>query len=192
MAGTASVVPYQGFKTADGDIFIGGANDRLFGILCDKLGRPEWKRDARFVTNDARVRNRTALEALIEAETSKRTTREWLRIFEGSGMPYAAVNDVLDTLNHEHGTIPLPTYPVYTLLTVCICPAQARDMVQEIDHPACGPIKLLSPPVKYSSAAPSIRSPPPLLGEHTDEILREVVGLSEERVRELRERGVVA
>lgn len=64
-------------------------------------------------------------------------------------------------------------------------------MVQEIEHPVCGPIKVLSPPVKYSSATPSIRSPPPMLGEHTDEILREVVGLSEERVQELRERGVV-
>ncbi|KAL1982633.1 hypothetical protein VTN96DRAFT_1068 [Rasamsonia emersonii] len=171
--GTAhpSVVPYQGFKTADGDIFIGGANDRLFGILCDKLGRPEWKSDPKFVTNNARVRNRTELEGLIEAETKKRTTKEWLQIFEGSGMPYAAVNDVLDTLNHEH--------------------AQARGMVQEIEHPVCGPIKVLSPPVKYSSATPSIRSPPPMLGEHTDEILREVVGLSEERVQELRERGVV-
>ncbi|KAL1970674.1 hypothetical protein VTN77DRAFT_4318 [Rasamsonia byssochlamydoides] len=171
--GTAhpSVVPYQGFKTADGDIFIGGANDRLFGILCDKLGRPEWKSDPKFVTNNERVRNRTELEALIEEETKKRTTKEWLQIFEGCGLPYAAVNDVLDTLNHEH--------------------AQARGMVQEIEHPVCGPIKVLSPPVKYSNANPSIRSPPPLLGEHTDEVLREVVGLSEERIQELRAKGVI-
>ena len=69
---------------------------------------------------------------------------------------------------------------------------QARGMVQEIDHPACGPIKLISPPVKYSNAEPSIRSPPPLLGEHTDELLRGVVGLSEERIEELKKKGVVA
>lgn len=65
-------------------------------------------------------------------------------------------------------------------------------MVQTIDHPACGPIKLISPPVKYSNAEPSIRSPPPLLGEHTDELLRDVVGLSGERIEELKRKGVVA
>jgi crotonobetainyl-CoA:carnitine CoA-transferase CaiB-like acyl-CoA transferase len=100
----ASVVPYQGFKTADGDIFIGGANDRLFGIMCDKLGRPEWKTSPKFKTNRDRVRHRAELEPLIEAETQKRPTKEWLHVFDGSGMPYAAVNDVMDTLEHEHGT----------------------------------------------------------------------------------------
>lgn len=98
----ASVVPYQGFKTADGDIFLGGANDRLFGILCSKLGKPEWVTSPKYISNNERVRNREELEGLIEAETKKRTTQEWLEIFEGSGLPYAAVNDVLDTLNHEH------------------------------------------------------------------------------------------
>lgn len=99
----ASVVPYQGFKTADGDIFVGGANDRLFGILCDKIGKSEWKNDPRFVTNNERVDNRAQLEPLIEAELTKCTTREWQDLFEGSGLPYAAVNDVQGTMNHEHG-----------------------------------------------------------------------------------------
>ncbi|KAE8550837.1 hypothetical protein TMatcc_008900 [Talaromyces marneffei ATCC 18224] len=172
--GTAhpSVVPYQGFKTSDGDIFLGGANDRLFGILCEKLGKSEWSKDPKYVTNNERVRNRKELEDLIEAETTKRTTQEWLEILEGSGLPYAAVNDVLGTLNHEH--------------------TKARGMVQEIDHPSCGPIKVLSPPVKYSNADPSIRSPPPLLGEHTDEILESVVGLGKERIQNLKAKGVVA
>jgi crotonobetainyl-CoA:carnitine CoA-transferase CaiB-like acyl-CoA transferase len=65
-------------------------------------------------------------------------------------------------------------------------------MVQEIDHPVCGPMKVLSPPVKYSNADPSIRSPPPLLGEHTDQVLQEVIGLDKERVQELKSKGVVA
>ncbi|KAJ5678297.1 alpha methylacyl-CoA racemase [Penicillium maclennaniae] len=171
--GTAhpSVVPYQGFKTADGDIFVGGANDRLFGILCDKVGKPEWKTDPRFVTNNERVNNRAVLEPLIEAELVKRTTKRWQEIFEGSGLPYAAVNDIQGTMNHEH--------------------VQARGMVQTIDHPACGPIKVISPPVKYSNADPSIRSPPPLLGEHTDEVLCNI-GMTTEQVEELRGKGVVA
>lgn len=73
-----------------------------------------------------------------------------------------------------------------------ISKVQARGMVQTIDHPACGPIKVISPPVKYSNAETSIRSPPPLLGEHTDELLQDVVGLSKERIEELKKKGVVA
>ncbi|KAJ5678796.1 alpha methylacyl-CoA racemase [Penicillium macrosclerotiorum] len=171
--GTAhpSVVPYQGFKTADGDIFVGGANDRLFGILCEKLGRPEWKLDSRFTTNNDRVRNRAELEPLIEAELVKRTTSRWQEIFEGSGLPYAAVNDIQGTMNHEH--------------------VRARGMVQSIDHPACGSIKVISPPVKYSNAEPSIRTPPPLLGQHTDELLQNA-GLNPEKIEELRAKGVIA
>ena len=99
----ASIVPYKGFKTSDGDILLGGGNDRLFGILCNKLGKPEWTSDERFSTNSARVKNRIELEALIEAQTRSKTTKEWLKILNESGMPYAAVNDIQGTLNHEHG-----------------------------------------------------------------------------------------
>lgn len=103
--GTAhpSIVPYKGFKTADGDILLGGGNDRLFGVLCNKIGKPEWPKDERFHTNSARVNNRETLETMIEAETKKRTTAEWLQVLDESGMPYAAVNDIQGTMNHEHG-----------------------------------------------------------------------------------------
>ena len=97
----ASIVPYRGFKTKDGDILIGGGNDRLFGILCSRLEKSEWPSDSRFSSNASRVANRGELESLIEAETTKKTTHEWLDIFKGSGMPYAPINDVQDTLNHE-------------------------------------------------------------------------------------------
>jgi succinate--hydroxymethylglutarate CoA-transferase len=105
--GTAhpSIVPYQGFKTADGDILLGGGNDRLFGVLCDKLGKPEWAKDERFFTNSVRVKNREVLLDLIEAETKKKTTKEWLDVLDESGMPYAAVNDIQGTLHHEHGRL---------------------------------------------------------------------------------------
>ncbi|KAL3495347.1 CoA-transferase family III domain-containing protein [Aspergillus germanicus] len=171
--GTAhpSVVPYQSFSTRNGDIFVGGANDRLFGILCERLGKTEWASDPRFKSNSDRVANRAVLEALIEEETRKLDTVEWQRRFEGSGLPFAVVNDVKGTMEHEH--------------------VQARGMVQTIAHPACGPIKVISPPVKYSNAEPSVRRPPPLLGEHTDEILGEM-GLSEGDIRGLREGGVVS
>jgi succinate--hydroxymethylglutarate CoA-transferase len=99
----ASIVPYKGFKTVDGDILLGGGNDRLFGVMCMKLGRPEWVTDERFVTNNVRVKNRVQLEDLVEEITKTKTTQEWLEVFEGSGMPYAAINDIQTTLNHEHG-----------------------------------------------------------------------------------------
>ncbi|KAL8955880.1 MAG: hypothetical protein Q9193_006419 [Seirophora villosa] len=166
-----SIVPYRSFKTQDGDILLGGGNDRLFGILCDKLGKPEWKTDERFNTNSVRVANRVTLEAVIEAETRSKTTEEWLRLLDESGMPYAAVNDIQATLSHEH--------------------VLARDMVTEVEHPTCGPMKLINTPIKYSDSEPSIRTAPPTLGQHTDEILTNILGMSDASVAELRASGVV-
>lgn len=94
--GTAhpSIVPYKGFKTSDGDIMLGGGNDRLFGVLCTRLGKSEWATDSRFLTNADRVKHRVELEQLIEDVTNTKTTQEWLDVFEDSGMPYAAINDI--------------------------------------------------------------------------------------------------
>lgn len=102
---TASIVPYRGFKTKDGDIMLGGGNDRLYGVLCERLGRSEWKDDGRFITNADRVKNRTHLEGMIEKRTKERTTQEWLDDFEGSGMPYAPINDIQTALSHDHGML---------------------------------------------------------------------------------------
>lgn len=97
-------MPYRAFPTSDGDILIGGGNDRLFGVMCTKIGRPEWVTDDRFTTNAQRVKHRETLEPLISDVTRSRTTAEWLETFEGSGLPYAAVNDIQATLKHEHGS----------------------------------------------------------------------------------------
>jgi len=170
--GTAhpSIVPYRSFRTADGDVLFGGGNDRLFGVLCAGLRRPEWAADARFATNADRVRNRDVLEAAIEEITMRRTTAEWLEEFEGKGLPYAAVNDVQDTLNHRH--------------------VRARGMVVEVEHEYCGAIKMVNTPVKYSEARPGIRTAPPVLGQHTDEVLCGL-GLGEEEIAELKREGAV-
>lgn len=165
-------MPYKAFKTADGDILLGGGNDRLYGVLCTRIGKPEWASDERFKTNALRVRNRDTLEGLIENVTKTKTTAEWLEVLEGCGMPYAAINDIQGTLHHDH-TI-------------------ARGMVQQIEHPSCGPIKLVNTPVKYSESAPGIRRPPPTLGQHTDEILRDTLGMGSEDIESLRREGVVA
>ena len=151
---------------------IGGGNDRLFGIMCDKLSKPGWKIDPKFRTNTVRVENRKELECMIEKVTQTKSTKEWLHIFEGSGMPYAAINDVKDTLEHEH--------------------VRARGMVSEVQHPSCGPMRLVSPPVKFSESKPSIRSPPPTLGQHTDEVLADLLGMDKTDITALKQAGVVA
>lgn len=87
-------------------------------------------------------------------------------------MPYAAVNDIQGTINHEH--------------------VLARNMIEEVDHPACGKVKLVNHPVKYSRIEPKIRSPPPLLGQHTDEVLRELLDFGEDDISELRNSKTVA
>jgi succinate--hydroxymethylglutarate CoA-transferase len=167
----ASIVPYRSYKTRDGDILFGGGNDRLFGLICDGLGKPEWKDDAKFKINTQRVANRAELDDLIETTTKTKTTQEWLEVFEGSGLPYSAVNDIQGTLNHKH--------------------VLARDMVKEMNHEWCGDIKMVNTPVKYSESKPSIRIAPPILGQHTRQVLREDLGLSEEDIEELMAEGAV-
>ena len=151
---------------------IGGANDRLFGILSNCLGHPEWASNVQFAANSARVANRDKLERDIEAITSTKSTQHWLRVFEGTGLPYAKINDLKDTLEHEH--------------------VLARGMIVDIEHGACGPLKVLNSPVQYSETQPSIRRPPPLLGEHTDEVLSDFLGLQASRIKQLKEDKVVA
>ncbi|KAI1269086.1 CoA-transferase family III domain-containing protein [Xylariaceae sp. FL1019] len=171
--GTAhpSIVPYKSFKTKDGDVLFGGGNDRLFGILCDGLGRPEWKTDSRYSVNSQRVANRIELEEEIEKISVQKTTQEWLEVFEGKGMPYAAVNDIQGTLNHEH--------------------TRARNMVVEFDHEQCGPIKMVNTPVKYSEINPSIRTAPPTLGQHTVEVLGDLLEMDNKAISSLREKGAI-
>jgi succinate--hydroxymethylglutarate CoA-transferase len=170
--GTAhpSIVPYQSYRTKDGDILFGGGNDRLFGLLCDGLGKSEWKTDPKYVINTVRVANRNELDTAIERITETKTTKEWLDAFEGSGLPYSAVNDIQGTLNNEH--------------------VLARGMVKEMDHPSCGKIKMVNTPVKYSESQPSIRTAPPTLGEHTDEVLKGL-GIHGAEIERLKEEGAV-
>ncbi|KAF2028136.1 CoA-transferase family III [Setomelanomma holmii] len=168
----AAVVPYRAYKTKDTNIAVGGCNDKLYGILSNKLGESEWRTDPRLVTNALRVKHREILDAMVEAELQLRTTQEWLQIFEGSGMPYAAVNDIQGTINHEH--------------------VLARGMIEEVDHPACGKVKLVNHPVKYSHIEPKIRSAPPLLGEHTSEVLQQLLGYDEVKTNSLKNDQTVA
>jgi len=118
-----------------------------------------------------RVENRDELEAAIEQITLQRTTAEWLDVLKGCGVPYAAINDVQDTLNHQH-----------TL---------ARGMVVDIEHDACGPLRLVGPPVKFSETQPQVRTAPPLLGQHTDEVLGQLTDLTTSEIETLRNENII-
>ena len=147
-----NIVPYQLFETADRPIILAAGNDRLFERACEVIGRPELAADERFATNAARVRNRDALIPLLSAEMASRSAAEWLAALEAAAVPCA---------------------PVRTLDEV-FASAEGAAAIQEIDDPARGLLRLVADPIRVGGRMPPARFPPPLLGEHTDEILAEL------------------
>ncbi|ORX70856.1 CoA-transferase family III [Linderina pennispora] len=157
-----SIVPYEVFATSDGSVCIGAGNDKQFASLARVLGRPSLATDPRYSTNAERVRNRAELISLINNILSSKTTAQVLQMLEGSGMPYAPVNDLKQTFEHPQ--------------------LVARNTVREVEHPFAGTIKLVGPAVSYSGSRVDIRLPPPMLGQHTEQVLRGVLGYSDMQV----------
>ena len=147
-----NIVPYQLFEAADRPIILAAGNDRLFERACEVIGRPELAADERFATNAARVRNRDALIPLLSAELASRNAAEWLAALEAAAVPCA---------------------PVRTLDEV-FASAEGAAAIQEIDDPVRGLLRLVADPIRVDGRMPPARFPPPLLGEHTDEILAEL------------------
>jgi len=167
-----SIVPYAAFKTKDSWLVCGATNNRQFRMLVGLLGCPEVGHDERFATTDKRVENRDALKEILDACFLKKKTEEWLEDLEGSGMPYGPINNMEDSFKHPQ--------------------TEARNMIETVDFEdmASEQLKMVGVPVKFSNTRASIRRRPPLLGEHTEEILREL-GFEDERIDQLRKTGVV-
>jgi crotonobetainyl-CoA:carnitine CoA-transferase CaiB-like acyl-CoA transferase len=157
--------PYRAFRCADGYVTIGANTDRLFRRLCDVLEHPEWADAAEFADNGSRVRNEPRLAALIEGVTSQQPRARWLATLEASDIPCGPINDYAQVFADPQ--------------------IAARDMVLETDHPVLGRLRTLGSPIKLSEtpADPSRRGP--LLGEHTEEVLREF-GFSDSEIAALR------
>ncbi len=164
-----TIVPYQAFVTADGYLNVAVGNDDIFRRFCHALGRPELARDPRFATNPKRVENRGALEPLLDAVFRERTNAEWMRLLNAHAVPAG---------------------PIYRVSEVAQDPQVAsRGMIVQLAHPKAGSIQAFGTPFKSLHDRTS-HSPPPLLGQHTDEVLASL-GYTASQVTELRRSGVV-
>ena len=168
-----NIVPYQGFKTADGDIVIAAANDEQFKRLCEFAGVPELAEDGDYRTNDSRVRNRDVLIEKLNAVVAKHPSKHWLEGLEKINVSCGPINNLEQVFNDPQ--------------------VKSRGMELEMPHPATGknPVRLIASPIRMSAAEIEYRHAPPTLGQHTEEILNELLGLDGEAVAGLRERGVV-
>ena len=162
--------PYQAFRCADGYITIGAANDRTFMSLATLLGHPEWAADPRFQSDATRVQHREALAALIETVTSTRPRAEWLQQLEAAGVPCGGINDYAQVFADPQ--------------------VIAREMAVDVEHPTLGPVRALGTPIKMSETPLNPRRRAPLLGEHTDEVLR-AAGFRDDEIGRLRSDGAI-
>eukprot|EP00075_Anas_platyrhynchos_P017904 XP_027307157.1 succinate--hydroxymethylglutarate CoA-transferase isoform X13 [Anas platyrhynchos] len=172
--GTAhgSIVPYQAFKTKDGYIVVGAGNDQQFVTVCKILNLPEVSKDSRYKTNILRVQNRKELIDILSTRFSEKTTSKWLQLFEGSGVPYGPINNMQQVFSDPQ--------------------VLHNGLLMEMNHPTAGRIVVPGPGVRYSEFAVSHPKPPPLVGQHTVEILKGMLGYEDNAIEELLHTGAVA
>ena len=165
-------VPWQAFQAQDGYIVIATRQENFWRKLCAVLGQPALAEDPRFATNPKRLENRALLIPLLEDIIRTRTAAEWLRKLRAAEVPAAPVNN-LDRAFAEP-------------------PVAEREMIVEYEHPDVGRVRLPGNPIKFSGVAGTRSEPAPRLGEHTDAVLRGLLGLREEQISTLRREGAIA
>ena len=157
--------PFQAFQTADGWITLAIGNDALWKKLCVALGQQALGEDARFCSVELRARNVHALNELLAPLFLQQSTAAWMQFLEAHGLPYSPINSVADVV-HDANTI-------------------HRQMIVEIEQPGVGPVRIVGSPFHLSETPGQVRQPAPLLGQHTAEVLREILGYAPERIAEL-------
>ncbi|SDF33856.1 CaiB/BaiF CoA transferase family protein [Sporolituus thermophilus] len=157
-----SITPFSSFTAKDGYIIVGAGNDRLWERLCNILGRPDLIKDERFDTNARRTANAKELTTILNEIFKEKTIAEWLTALEEAGLPCAPINTIDKIVNDPH--------------------IQAREMIVEVEHPVAGKLKMPGVPVKMSATPGSVEFPAPLLGQHTYEIIREVLGWDDTKI----------
>jgi CoA:oxalate CoA-transferase len=166
-----SITPFEAFRTKDSWIIMAAGNDVLWAKICRILDRDDLIRDPRFANNQLRTENQPELSAILTAELVKKTTAEWSGICEKADIPYSRINNIKE---------------------ICEDPViRHRNMLVTVDQPGVGPVRIAGSPIRLSETPGEVRSPAPLLGEHSAEVLREVLGYATERIEALKAEGVI-
>jgi crotonobetainyl-CoA:carnitine CoA-transferase CaiB-like acyl-CoA transferase len=166
-----SIVPYQAFATADGHVVLAVGNDGQFARLCEVAGRPALAREPRFATNAGRVEHRAEVIAALAPLLAARTTAEWIAALEEAGVPCGPINDLAQVFADPQ--------------------VRHRGMRVEAPHPVAGTAPMVASPIRLSATPVSHDVPPPTLGQHTREVLVELLGMDEAEVVALREKGII-
>ncbi|MBB6214410.1 CoA:oxalate CoA-transferase [Anaerosolibacter carboniphilus] len=166
----SSITPFEPFETSDGEIMIAAGNDALFVKMCEVFGTEEWAQDERFKTNPLRTKHVEELVPLITEVTRTKTTKEWQDLLDKAGVPNGPINTI-DKVMEDPQVL-------------------ARDMIIEVDHPVAGHLKMAGVPIKMSETQGIVRTHAPLLGQHTEEILKELLGMSTEEIDALKKENI--
>lgn len=166
-----NVVPYQTFQTSDSWIIVAVGNDSQFRNFVKAGNREALADDPRFATNPARIEHRAALIPLLVEMVKEKTKAQWITLLEAAGVPCGPINNLQEVFENEQ--------------------VIARGIEMHVPHPTAGTMKLVASPMRLSKTPVEVRMPPPLLGQHTDEVLRDELGMSASQINELHQRGIV-
>lgn len=166
-----TISPYETFETKDGHINLALGTDSIFERFCRLIDREELPEDDRFEDNASRVEHRQEIHDLLEEETRRRTTDEWVELLDEEGIPAGPIEDLSEVFQNPQ--------------------VLARDMVQSLEHPEAGQINVLGVPIKLNKTRAEVEEPPPTLGQHNSEILTEMLGYDNDEVEFLEETGVI-
>ena len=166
-----NIVPYQVFACADGHVILGIGNDSQFAKFCAAAGKPEWATDMRFAKNADRVRNRDEIVPLVAAVMKTRTQQAWLGALEPLGLPCGPINRLDQVFADPQ--------------------LAARGLRMDLSHPLAGSVPQVGTPIRFSATMPDYQRPPPLLGEHTAEVLRQRLAFDDDAIAVLAARGVI-
>jgi CoA:oxalate CoA-transferase len=166
-----SITPFEAFRTKDSWIVVAAGNDSLWTKLCMILGREDLVSDPRFKSNHLRTVNQTELSAILTGELIKKSTGEWIEIFKKQDIPYSQINNIKE---------------------ICDDPViRHRNMLATVAQPDIGPVRIAGSPIRLSETPGAVTGPAPRLGEHSEEILRMVLGYDQERIAALKREGVI-
>ena len=166
-----NIVPYQPFRAADGEVILACGNDNLYRKFCEAAGCVELADDPRFASNGKRVENRAELTRLLGEIFRKRTRKEWVELLDAAGVPNGPINDIAQVFAEPQ--------------------VQARGVKIELDHPVAGPLPMVASPMRFSGTPLEFKTPPPLLGEHTDEVLQKLLAKTPAEIARLRADGTI-